>query len=286
MAPIKKSALILTYSCTGNTEKLADEAASALEADGWSVEKLSLREASEGLEKNFDFLVAGVPVHYWTVPPAASLLIDKMPSLEGVPAFAFCAFGGCVHHNAAEKLAAELSAKGARITGGAVVLTPHSCKVSEGKTLGEVDARFGMNEPSPSSIDQFRKAVVSSAVQASDPGLNLSSEKIRFSNAGVLARMMNVFVPLEKKMASMPGIRFNSENCIGCGKCMDVCIEGNFISDGNGKVKMEKSVCHKCYACASGCPSDAITSNWQAMEKMTRAMNRLAGRSQPIICCR
>jgi len=283
MASKKRNALVLYYSCTGNTIKLADEAATSLEKDGWSVRKSSLRNASEKLKIIPDFLVVGVPVHYWTVPSAASEMIKKMPSLDGIPAFVFCAYGGCVYHHVAQQLASELSAKGARITGGAVVLTPHSCQVSGGKRLGDIDERFGMNEPRPETIHKFSEVLISSAGQAINSAFNISPEDIAFSNAGAIARIMNIFLSLKKKISSMPEITFNKDNCTGCKKCINVCADRNFISNETGKVDMLRGTCDKCYACVANCSSGALSTNWKKIENLTRAMNKLAAGSVSII---
>lgn len=279
MAPGKRSALILYYSCTGNTAGLAEEAAAALGEDGWSVQKSTLRKASEKLKTIPDFLVVGVPVHYWTVPSAASLMLKKLPALNGTPAFVFCAYGGCVHHNVTQQLASELSAKGAVIAGGAVVLTPHSCPSADGKRLGDIDELFGMNEPRPSSLHEFKEAIRYSAEQTYKTKTSLSPESLRFSNAGYVARFMNRFVSLEMKKSSMPSITYNQEKCTGCGKCISTCTAGIYTGSGSGKISILKGSCDKCFACAMNCPTGALSSNWKMVEKMSRVMHKLANGS-------
>lgn len=47
-----------------------------------------------------------------------------------------------------------------------------------------------------------------------------------------------------------------TDNCIGCGACVDVCPKGNYKLTGNG-VKIEGS-CEFCFACIQNCPQKAI----------------------------
>jgi len=279
MAKKKRNAVVIYYSCTGNTAGLADEAAEALEQNGWLVRRAPLGEASEELAVMPDFLVLGVPVHYWTVPTAAGRMIGELPSLEGVPAFVFCAYGGCVHHGVTRQLALGLGAKGVRIAGAAVVMTPHSCPVPGGKRLGDIEEKFGMGEPDPATLMEFRKAVISSAERSCGSSYGISPESLMFSNAGLMARFINRFVSLRMKIASMPGIKFNEGLCSGCGKCIRACANGNYAASENGKIRSLGRACCKCFACAMNCPTGALSTKWRMIEMMVRGMNRLAAGS-------
>ncbi len=55
----------------------------------------------------------------------------------------------------------------------------------------------------------------------------------------------------------MPGVSMHVYNtCIGCGKCMDICIYEGIKLDGN---KAEATtLCGACGRCAQVCPSDSI----------------------------
>ena len=51
----------------------------------------------------------------------------------------------------------------------------------------------------------------------------------------------------------------STENCIGCGKCIEVCPHGVFILDEKKARLKDKNRCMECGACAVNCPADAIT---------------------------
>ena len=53
-------------------------------------------------------------------------------------------------------------------------------------------------------------------------------------------------------------LSYDTENCIGCGKCVDVCPHGVFRIDGGKAQLIAKDYCMECGACALNCPANAI----------------------------
>ncbi|MBR0596683.1 mercury methylation ferredoxin HgcB [Sinanaerobacter chloroacetimidivorans] len=54
-------------------------------------------------------------------------------------------------------------------------------------------------------------------------------------------------------------LKLESERCIGCGMCTDVCPHGIFsIEKGKAKVN-NRDYCMECGACEKNCPAAAIT---------------------------
>lgn len=91
------TALVLYYTRSQNTARLAKTAEAAIAECGWQVSCMSL----DKIEKKFpdkmpSLIILGTPVQYWTVPAAAMEYIQHLPDLNGCPAFVYSCYGGCV----------------------------------------------------------------------------------------------------------------------------------------------------------------------------------------------
>jgi ferredoxin len=52
--------------------------------------------------------------------------------------------------------------------------------------------------------------------------------------------------------------KVNTEECVGCGICVDECPAKAIALDGE-KAKVDEDKCTDCSSCADSCPNDAIT---------------------------
>ena len=54
-------------------------------------------------------------------------------------------------------------------------------------------------------------------------------------------------------------LKLDTDTCIGCGLCEQVCPHGVFAVDGGKARILEREVCIECGACALNCPVDALS---------------------------
>jgi len=273
-----KKALILYYTCSHNTAKLAKEAEAAIKDAGWQAELTMLRDSEKAFSSEApDFVILGTPVQYFTVPETALKMIQKLPDMNGIPAFVFASYGGCVANNVPYILADELSKKGAKILGGALFLTPHSCRVNGSDTLGSTEEAFGKGRPNNDDLSMLRDSVTGLAVKienGEDEPVDL--DRLKINTSGFIAKFMDITSPLKVKRAFMPHVETNSSVCTGCKKCAMVCDEGSIDYDMDDKAVIDRSTCTKCYACIEQCGEGALTTNWKQVEIIVRSANKIA----------
>lgn len=270
--------MVAYYTCSRNTAGLADEACRTIEKQGWQVECVALRDAADGMPPfEPDFIVLGTPVQYFTIPEDALRMIKRLPDFHGTPAFVFSSFGGCVSNNVPYLLATELSKKGATIVGGAQFLTPHSCRINGGQSLGHADPAFGKGHPDKNELDAFRRALTRLVdsiergnIAAVDPNL------LKINTMGAASSVMELFSTLKLKRLFMPHVDIQPDACTGCKKCSAVCDAGSLAYTNGGTVSIDRKTCTKCYACIEACPDGALTTNWKQAELLVRAMNAIA----------
>ena len=113
-----KNAQILYYSCSGNTEYLANQITDTLGKNNCNVTKTEFKNSIKSLKSdNIDLLILGMPVHYWTIPSAVIGIMKEFPRLDDLPVFLFCTYGGCIIDRPLYTLARALEQLGAYIVG-------------------------------------------------------------------------------------------------------------------------------------------------------------------------
>ena len=61
-----------------------------------------------------------------------------------------------------------------------------------------------------------------------------------------------------KYLKNVVSLSLDPGECIGCGKCTEVCPHGVFVlADGKARI-VERDLCMECGACALNCPAKAI----------------------------
>jgi NAD-dependent dihydropyrimidine dehydrogenase PreA subunit len=61
-----------------------------------------------------------------------------------------------------------------------------------------------------------------------------------------------------KYLKNVVSLEYNSDKCIGCGMCRDVCPHGVFEIYNKKAEIIDKNSCIECGACSMNCPTEAI----------------------------
>jgi NAD-dependent dihydropyrimidine dehydrogenase PreA subunit len=64
-----------------------------------------------------------------------------------------------------------------------------------------------------------------------------------------------------KYLKNVTTLTLETEKCVGCMKCTEVCPHGVFEAEGDVVRIVEKDLCMECGACALNCPVAAINVN-------------------------
>ena len=69
-------------------------------------------------------------------------------------------------------------------------------------------------------------------------------------------------------------VKVDEDKCIGCGKCVDVCVfGGRELIDGKGKIDLER--CLGCGRCAEVCPAGATTIEIDDVDLVDKLINSI-----------
>ena len=68
---------------------------------------------------------------------------------------------------------------------------------------------------------------------------------------------------IQNDFYKLPGvsIELNTEECVGCGKCQEVCF-AKCITIENSKAKIDENICIGCGQCSNNCPTNAMKLNY------------------------
>lgn len=62
----------------------------------------------------------------------------------------------------------------------------------------------------------------------------------------------------QKYLKDVVTLKFNEEECIGCGMCVNVCPRQIFLINDDKAHLIDKDSCMECGACAKNCPTSAL----------------------------
>lgn len=273
MAKKKYTALVLYYSNTQNTAKLAKQAVQTLRKAGWSVNQLSLAKAHKGLPiKKPDLVVLGTPVHFWQVPVPAIKMIRRLPRFDGAKAFIFTTYGTVFDGDAPYQLSKEAGRLGAWVLGGASVLAPHNFMGFGKKRIGDKYKVFGKGQPDKLTMQNFRGALKVVAERVQEDFSKFDIKKMR-SPKPVLT-FLEGLPPVSMQRDFLPKIKWDSQLCTQCGKCVRAC-PTNSISLINGEIITDHTTCYRCYQCLWTCDSDARSASLTAPAVMLYGLKKM-----------
>lgn len=243
--------LIVYFSLGGTTAQVAESIATGLCAAEHSIDLCNIRdEQPPGLE-GYDLLGIGAPTHYYRPPFNVMDYLNRLPNLDGLPAFAFV-LQGTYRGDTGNVIRGILAEKGAQEVG---YFYCHGADFFLGYL--KEGYLFSPEHPTTEELSQakrFGRKVANIAA-----GQEYTRPKDDPPPA-IVYRMERLLLNrwLVKRVYS-PLFRVNRKKCTACGLCMKQCPTGNITEDKGGYPTWGRD-CLLCLNCEMRCPKDAITS--------------------------
>jgi flavodoxin/NAD-dependent dihydropyrimidine dehydrogenase PreA subunit len=245
--------LLMYFSQTGSTRRVAEAMAGELAAKGHTVRTLPMEKALPEDISGCDVLGFGTPCFESQAPSPVKNFLSALPYLKGKPAFVFATSGGSPGRVLYD-LSRILSLRGASVVTGFMgrgeVHHPAPCLKGrmpgrpDGKDLARARAfaaslhdhlQAGRTDPMPGG----RKDVLS-------PRLGFY-ELVSLIAQPLLLRIL------------LPRPKTDGSACNGCNLCVKECPAGSISLN---PYPVPDSSCIRCYRCQNICPQKAISSSW------------------------
>ena len=245
--------LLVYFSQTGNTRKVAETMAEAFRDKGHTVRTLSMKEAQPADILSCDVLGMGTPCFESQAPTPVKDFLLALPPLYGKSAFVFATSGGSTGRVLYD-LTCIIQSKGAAVMGGFLV---------HGTVHHPAPCLIGRMPGRPNQEDLGRAHSFALAVdrhlQAGSSGVMLEGKKGALKlNWGFYDLVALIAQPFLLRIL-LPKPKIDQTLCNQCRicarECPMQCITLNPYPVLDGR-------CIRCYHCQNICPQNAISSSW------------------------
>lgn len=253
--------LLITFSQTGNTRKIADAMADAFQEAGHLARTIPLNEANPDDTTNVDLLGVGTSCFSSQSPTPMKTFLRTLPSLNGQRSFVFATSSGAPGRVLYD-LARILQGKGAEVLGGFLARgevhhpAPHMTGQFPGRPSEEdlIRARqFAISVTEHVSMNR-NGALINNRPDALKPGLGFYD----LMGTALSDKMLRLMMPEPKPDPVM---------CDQCGWCVDECPMDN-IRLLSAPILGDR--CIRCYHCLNGCPQKAFHADWRFADPLLR----------------
>lgn len=232
------------FSGTGNSKYCVE---TFLREYGMGGQAFSIEDKNAVTEiQKHDEIVMGYPVQFSNIPKILRDFIAVNPDLwKGKKVFIIVTMG-LFSGDGAGILARLLRGYGAIITGGLHLKMPDS--ISDEKVLKR-------------SVESNRELVAAAVYKIKRAVYGIKNNHIPKEGLGPFYHMAGLFGQrlyfYNKTKNYSDRLKIDTNKCIGCGKCADLCPKENIRL--NNKQAVSGNQCTMCYRCVSQCPMQAIT---------------------------
>lgn len=254
--------LIIYFSQTGGTEKIAKIIEQGILTRGNECEIIKIKSADTKDFNEFDLIGIGTPTFFYREPRNVRAFIRNIKSVVGKHSFIFCTHGSIIG-NTFYYMSKELSKKGFIVIGSfdsysnsSIQFYPkimHTAKHPDEIELEEAK-KFGEN-------------ICDTSLRIQNGNLNLIPKLELIKNTW-WARNPKLLT-LEALRENSPKFNINLDKCTECLICQDNC-PVNAIDIEIDPPEIQKEGCIFCWYCEKLCPKGAIEADWTNIRKAAR----------------
>jgi flavodoxin/ferredoxin len=255
-------ALLICFSQTGNTRKIAERIAAGIRGAGVQCDLKTLAEVPPELSAAYDLVGLGAPVFYYQEPFHVRDFMAALPPQNGRHWFVFCTHGNVIG-NFFPSVGSQLAGRGATVIGYhnsyADITYPFYPRPSY--TSGHPDRE------DLEAAERFGTLmVVESARFREQPGAPLPGP-VPISSEAWIEESRHITPELLAKV--MPRLCLDTETCVQCGLCAEECpVHGIDVTADPPRLQ---TPCIYCWRCVNICPTLSITADWRQLVARTPA---------------
>lgn len=256
-----RSAAVLWYSQTGNTQKCGKVLGKAFEKKGITVVCGDLRDFDRTKINDVDLIVIGAPVFYYDIPDFVKDFIQSLPDLKGIPVAAYVTFGGPEgnQHNAACSVLEELVQKNAVPVGLKTFMTISSYSLSLRANAKDIKTKRNTILPDRNTYKNVREYA-----GFIKPEVEKGNNSV-FKKTLTFREFSTYFGPEWWTKLFVDNHCIIEENCTGCGTCVEKCPTDS-IDPETFSVKTD--TCVLCFGCINNCEYQAVNMEYNKEKVM------------------
>lgn len=253
--------VLITFSQTGNTRKIAEAMIEAFREAGHLARTIPLKEAIPDETAKVDLLGVGTPCYSSQSPIPIKKFLRTLPSLNGQIAFVFATSSGAPGRVLYD-LASLLRGRGAEVLGGFLARgeVHHPAPHMTGQFMGRP------NEEDFDRARQFAIAVEEHMSMKRNRPLENSRPDAMKPGLGFYD-LMGLALSDKMLRLMMPEPKPDPVKCDQCQWCVVECPMGN-IRLLSAPILGDR--CIRCYHCLNGCPQKVFTADWRFADPLLR----------------
>ena len=251
--------LMIYFSQTGNTEKIAENIQNGIIKSGNTCEIVKIKGVNVNKLEKYDLIGIGTPTFFYREPINVKNFIQDLKEIKGKHCFLFCTHGSLIG-NTFYYMNEELTKKGFTIIGS------FDCY---GYSSIQFYPKLMHTEGHPDKIElkeaeEFGENICEINVKIQKGETSLIPEFELISKTWWSRQSKQLRLEVLRNIS--PKFKINVDKCTKCLTCQENC-PTNAINVEVDPPEVQKDGCIFCWYCEKACPEGAIEADWSLMRK-------------------